>query len=214
MLRKRRVARNRRVERRQALSSQIRDLQAEVKFEARLAAKGGAQFETFFGGPNLAEWRDPIQSSLTEIQATFERDNARANRPTPPDLLSQLKAARREKVANKTRERERQMRGEVLSATRRQSRLGFPAHALAPWDPETRKANLIARRSTSKVGYVGQVKRALGYKIPPEDEEVLDEEARERLDRLEEEIRRSNESRRCEEALTERTEQGCVVKPE
>jgi hypothetical protein len=145
-----------------------------------------------------------------KLQEAFERDTARAARPTPPDLLAQLKAARREKVANKTRERERQMRGEVLTATRRQSRLGFPAHTLALWNPEERKANLLARRSPGKVGYVGQVKRALGYKIPPEEDEV-DELAREKLDRLAEEIRRSNESRRCEEALTERTAEGSVV---
>jgi hypothetical protein len=30
-------------------------------------------------------------------QAAFERDTARAARPTPPDLLAQLNAARREK---------------------------------------------------------------------------------------------------------------------
>ena len=102
------------------------------------------------------------------------------------------------------------MRGEVLSATRRQSPLGFPTHTLTLWDPETRKAKLIARRTTGKVGYVGQMKRALGYRIPPEDDEV-DELARERLDRLAEEIRWVNESRRCEEALTERTAAGSAA---
>ena len=76
----------------------------------------------------------------------------------------------------------------MLSATRRRSRLSFPSHVLAQWEPEARKANMIARRSTGTVGYVGQVKRTLGYRMPPEDEEV-DELARERLDRLAEEIR-------------------------
>ena len=121
-----------------------------------------------------------------------------------------MKAARREKVANKTREREREMRGEVLSATRRQSRLGFPMHTLTLWDPETRKAKLIARRSTGKIRYLRQVKHALGYRIPLEDDEV-DELARERLDRLAEEIRRVNRSRRCEGALTERAAEGSAV---
>jgi hypothetical protein len=204
MLHNRRAARSRRIERQRALLSQIEDLEVEDKFEDGLVEKGAAQFETCFGG-NLAAWRAPLESDLAEIQAAFNRDNARAIRPTPSDLLLQLKAARREKIANKTRERERQMRGEVLSVTRRQSRQGFPAHTLALWDPETRRANLTARRSPGKVGYVGQVKRALGYRMPPEDDEELDEAARERLDRLDEEIRRCNESRRCGEALTERT---------
>jgi hypothetical protein len=117
--------------------------------------------------------------------------------------LAQLKAARREKVANKTREHERQRRGEVLLATRRRSRLGFPAHVLARWDPEVRKAKLIARRSVGEVGYVGQVKRALGYRIPPEGDEV-DGLAREKLDLLDEELRRTNRSRRDEESVRPR----------
>ena len=121
-----------------------------------------------------------------------------------------MKAARREKVANETREHERQRRGEVLSATRRQSRLGFPAHVVARWDPEVRKAKLIARRSVGEVGYVGQVKRALGYRIPAEDSEV-DELAGEKLDRLDEELRRSNRRRRDGEAVIERTAEDSVV---
>jgi hypothetical protein len=208
MIHKRRVARRRRIERQRTILSQIEDLQVEARFEGSLAA--AARFENCFDGPHRNEWGAPLKSYLAEMQEAFERDTARAARPTPPDLLAQLKAARREKVANKTRERERQMRGEVLSVTRRQSRLGFPAHVLARWDPEVRKAKLIARRSVGEVGYVGQVKRALGYKIPPEDDE-LDELAREKLDRLDEELRRSNCSRRDEEALIERTAEDSVV---
>jgi hypothetical protein len=206
MLHKRRVARSRRVERQRALFSQIQELKVEEKFENSLAAKG-AQIERCFSAPHPATWQAPLKSSLIKLQAAFERDSARAARPTPLALLSQLKAARREKIANKTRERERQLRGEVLTATRRQSRLGFPAHTLALWDPEERKANLVARHSTGKAGYVGQVKRALGYKIPPEDDGVDDLERR-KLDQLDEEIRRINESRRRMEALTERTAEG------
>jgi len=203
MIHKRRVARRRRVERQRTILSQIQDLGVEARFEDSLAAKG-AHFEDCFNGLHRTEWWTPLKSSLTEIQAAFERDTARAARPTPPDLLAQLKAARREKVDNKTREHERQRRGEVLSATRRQSRLGFPAHVLARWEPEVRKAKLIARRSVGEVGYVGQVKRALGYRIPPEDDGV-DELSREKLDRLDEELRRGNRSRRDGGALIERT---------
>lgn len=209
MIYKRRKARRRRIERQRAIFSHITDFRIEAKFEDILAANG-AHFEDCFNGSRLGEWMAPLKSSLADIQAAFDRDTARAARPAPPELLAQLKAARREKIANKTRERQRQMRGEVLSVTRRQSRLGFPAHVLARWSPEERKANLIARRSVGKVGYVGQVKRALGYNIPPEEDEV-DELARERLDRLEEELRRSNRSRRDEEALIERAAEGSVA---
>jgi hypothetical protein len=209
MIYKRRTARRRRIEHQRAILSQIQDLQFEARFEGRLAAKG-AHFEKCFDGLHQAEWGAPLNSCLAEIQASFKRDTARAARPTPPDLLAQLKAARREKVANKTRERERQMRGEVLSATRRQSRLGFPAHVLARWDPKMRKAKLIARCSVGEVGYVGQVKRALGYRIPPDPDE-LDELTREKLDRLDDELRRINRSRRDGETPVERSAEDCVV---
>jgi len=136
-----------------------------------------------------------------DIQAAFERDAARAIRPTPLDLVRQLKAARREKVTNKTREREREARGEVLSATRYRSRLGFPAPVLARWAPEERKANLLARRSVGLVGYVGHVKRMLGYKIPSEEDQV-DKATRKGLDTLAEKIRGINQSRRNREAQT------------
>jgi hypothetical protein len=115
--------------------------------------------------------------------------------------VRQLKAARREKVANKTREREREARGEVLSATRDRSRLGFPAWVLARWTPEERKANLLARRSVGLVGYVGHVKRKLGYKIWSEEDHV-DKGTREGLDTLAEKIRIINQSRRNKEVQT------------
>jgi hypothetical protein len=126
MIHRHRVARRRRVERQRAILSQIQDLGVEARFEDSLAAKG-AHFEDYFNGLHRAEWRAPLRSCLAEIQAAFERDAARAAPSTLSDHLAQLEAARREKIAYKTREHERQRRGEVLSATRRQSRLGFPA---------------------------------------------------------------------------------------
>ena len=101
------------------------------------------------------------------------------------------------------------MRREALTATRRQSRLGFPAHVVARWDPEVRKAHLIARRSVGVAGYVGQVKRALGYKIPPDTNEVGGL-VREKLDRLDEDLRRSNRNRRDGEVLVDRTAEGML----
>lgn len=195
MIHKRRVARAKRVERQRALLSQMQDLRIEAQFEDKLTATG-AQFPRSFSGPHHAAWHSPLDARLADLNAAFKRDAARAARPTPPELVQQLKAARREKVANKTREREREARGEVLMATRRRSRLGFPAHVLARWSPEERKANLLARRSVGEVGYVGQVKRRLGYKIPPEEDRV-DEAVREKLDALAEELRRVNQSRRA-----------------
>ena len=194
MLHKRRLARSKRVERQRALFSQVQDLRLEAEFENQLEL---AEDACTFSGSHFAAWQAPLDANLAKINTSFERDTARATRPTPPELVQQLKAARREKVANKTRERQREARGEVLMSTRRRSRLGFPAHVLVRWSPEERKANLIARRSVGEVGYVGQVKRRLGYKIAPEEDRV-DEPTKKRLDALAEELRRINESRRAE----------------
>jgi hypothetical protein len=102
--------------------------------------------------------------------------------------MCQLRAARRENVTNKTLEREREPRGEVLSATRYSSRL-------ACWAPEVRKSYLLARRSVGLVGYVGHVKRKLGYKTPSEQDH-MDNATRECLDDLAENLRRINQNRR------------------
>jgi hypothetical protein len=111
---------------------QFEDLRVENQFESSLAAMGGAQFEHLFSGQqHRAAWSAPTESCLADFRAAFQRDAARAMRPTPADLLRQLRAARREKIANKTHDREREARGEVLSATRRRACLGFPAHVLA-----------------------------------------------------------------------------------
>ena len=203
MIHKRRVARARRVELQRTLFSHLEDLQAEANFESGLAAAvtedDRRSIERCFSESHFDAWHAPIASRLEQLQATFERDTLRARRPPPPELLRQLKAARREKVENKTRERVREASGEVLEATRRRARLGFPAHVLARWTPEVRRANLLARRSVGEVGYVGQVKRALGYGVPLEVDDRVDEATRERLDRLAEEVRRSNQSRRGRE---------------
>jgi len=67
-----------------------------------------------------------------------------------------------------------------------------------------RRENLIARRSVGAVGYVGAVKRKLGYGVPPGDEDQVDEATRERLDLLMEDVRKINQSRRdIEERITE-----------
>jgi len=97
--------------------------------------------------------------------------------------------------ANKTREREREVRGEVLAATHRRSGLGFPAHVLARWASAVRRAKLLVRRSVSEAEYVRQVKRVLGYGMRSEEDQV-DEAIRETGPGLAEEVWRSNRSRR------------------
>jgi hypothetical protein len=131
MIPKRHTARNRRIDSRTSKSK------TNSKAEINLAARAGAQFEHFFSEQqHRAAWSEPIGSYLADFHTAFQRDAARAMRPTPPDLLRQLRATRREKIANKTREREREARGEVPRTAGRASgslrtcwRAGRPRYA-------------------------------------------------------------------------------------
>ena len=110
----------------------------------------------------------PIKQVLREMDETFRRDQERANRPFPPELLEQIIEARRTKIRNKTREKERERRGEVLKSTLRRQRKGPPAHILAKMSPERRRMDKVAR-SLSEVGYVALVKRRLGMRLKDPD---------------------------------------------
>ena len=110
----------------------------------------------------------PIKQVLQEIEETFKRDQERANRPFPPELLDQIIEARRTKIRNKTLEKERERRGEILKSTLRRQRKGPPAHILAKMSPERRRMDKVAR-SVSEVGYVALVKRRLGMRLKDPD---------------------------------------------
>ena len=110
----------------------------------------------------------PIKQELQEIDKTFMRDQERANRPFPPELLEEIIEARRTKIRNKTREKERERRGEILKSTLRRQRKGPPAHILAKMSPKRRRMDKVAR-SLSEVGYVALVKRRLGMRLKDPD---------------------------------------------
>lgn len=134
----------------------------------------------------------------TGILETYKRDEARSRLAYPADMLEAIKQARRDKIQNKTRELDRERRGEVLRRTVRRRNKGPPAHVLATMSTEERRMDKIAR-SVSEVGYVGMVKRKLGWKL--KDPEAWKKEHgslgdKPRLDRMLEELRAENERRR------------------
>lgn len=140
----------------------------------------------------------PLAETYDGILETYKRDDARLRAPFPPTLLAAIKQARRDRVINKTRERERERHGEILPRTIRRRNKGPPAHVLAKMSLEERKMDKVAR-SVSEVGYVGMVKRRLGHKLRDRDgwkKEVGSMESRPRLDRMLKEIRDENERRR------------------
>ncbi|KAJ7212747.1 hypothetical protein B0H12DRAFT_1213443 [Mycena haematopus] len=144
-------SRDRRMARDQQLADDIFHLKREAAFEESLARfAGGASFDRVYSGDAESEWLHPLQAARAELQMLMGRD--------------MLRAARREKVANKTRERMRERRGEILRCTIERARKGPPAHVLARMTPAERRADRIIR-GVGEVGYVGMVKRRMGGKL-------------------------------------------------
>ncbi|KAI9058128.1 hypothetical protein FKP32DRAFT_1581897 [Trametes sanguinea] len=164
------VARRKARQRRQALQETLKEHMKYLEIErvvermlAQKASKEGKSIESVYldgsGG-----WTEPIAQVFKQLSRSFGLDRERANTPYPPELLEQIKAARREKVANKTREREREQRGEMTNRLLKQMRQTPPAHRLAKMSARERRMDAIAR-GASEVGYVAKVKLALGFKL-------------------------------------------------
>lgn len=143
----------------------------------------------------------PIRNMIREIYDTFQRDVDRSLTPYDPEMLGAIKRARREKIINKTRERERERRGVILPRTIRRRNQGPPAHILARMTSEQRHMDKVVRH-VSEVGYVGQVKRKLGFRLRDPEAwkvEIGRKEDKKRLDAMLEMVTNENERRReCE----------------
>jgi hypothetical protein len=130
--------------------------------------------------------------------------------PISPELLEMVRAARREKVANKTRERLREQRGEILQRTLKRARKGPPAHILVKMTPKERHWDKIAR-GVGEVGYVGLVKQRMGRKLRDGGKGLAREngadlvgEDLEKLKEMEKEYWREQETRRRRNKMLER----------
>lgn len=99
---------------------------------------------------------------MGDVSRAFERERARLNAPYPPEMLEAIKEARREKIRNKTHEGERERRGEMTNRLSKRMRQGPPAHILALMMERQKHMDHVAR-GASEVGYVGRVKRKLGF---------------------------------------------------
>ncbi|OCH88698.1 hypothetical protein OBBRIDRAFT_820076 [Obba rivulosa] len=203
MIARRRKARTRRQERFAALQELAKDVEGERTFEHILAQEEKVPFEPEFS-QNMTGWKQWISEEQRMIRNTFNLDDARARTPFPPELLETLKSARRAKVENKTRERERERSGEVLNVTLKRRRGRPPTHALVKMSEEEKHMDEVSR-SPSEVGYVAQVKRALGHKLRNPDAwkvEIGKPEDRPRLDAALQAIDAEN-ARRREQAKTD-----------
>ncbi|KAF8578492.1 hypothetical protein K439DRAFT_1528793 [Ramaria rubella] len=176
------------------------DLRRERDFEASLyehAQGNGFQFEKIYD--NLEAWYEPIDQLLDSIVTSYSLDEARARTPYSPALIQMAKQARREKIRNKTHERERERGGAILRSTILRMRKGPPAHVLSKMTPAQRERDRILR-GPSEAGYTGMIKRAAGVKLKNDRYWRLEDgepHMRAELDRVEREIRESQARRRA-----------------
>ncbi|KAJ7171821.1 hypothetical protein C8R43DRAFT_979553 [Mycena crocata] len=158
-------ARERRFARFDELYEEMKDMKLEIEFEEHAVQLVGEEgFERVYSGEAASEWLRPFEDARKDISALLDRDVARSQMPISPELREMARAARREKIANKTRERERERRGEILPRTLERARQGPPAHVLVHMTPEERHRDKVVR-GVGEVGYVGMVKRRMGIKL-------------------------------------------------
>ncbi|KAH8104732.1 hypothetical protein BXZ70DRAFT_612206 [Cristinia sonorae] len=167
MIHKRRQASTRQWESLGEADIMLQDLKLEAEFEKSLAGaarREGVKFDPVFGD-DIGAWRRPISDLKTANWQRIDEGNRRREMPYTTEMLAQIKQARREKVANKTRELQREAHGEVLRRTIFRRRAGPPAHVLAKMTPVQKHMDKVSRSSVSEVGYVGMVKKKLGWKL-------------------------------------------------
>ncbi|KAF8325356.1 hypothetical protein F5887DRAFT_926193, partial [Amanita rubescens] len=153
----------------------------------RKEKKGWKEVEPVFS--NVDEWMEPITTSLKELEAAGKRGYERVVKPVPDWLKQAVRKARTERIANKTRELERERRGEILPRTIKRRRKGPPAHILAKMTAEEKEMDRVVRH------------RKMGMKMRDPDAWRVEvgctrgEEGR-RLKKLVEDVRTENERRR------------------
>lgn len=199
MIRYRIESHARRNDRHQMYLRTIADIRCDCNIEAEAIkslppSKCG---ETIFAG-YYDEWTKPYKEQLTLISQAYERGTRRAKTPFPQALLDQMKEARRERIRNKTKERAREIRGEMTRSLCTRLRKGPPAHVLSRMSPEQRRLDQFARHP-SEVGYTALAKQRLGRGLVNPDAWVVEESRGKEaeLDSIAAVIRCQNESKRA-----------------
>ncbi|KAJ7461819.1 hypothetical protein B0H11DRAFT_1735748 [Mycena galericulata] len=199
IIRTRMRTRERRMGRMEQLTEDINDLRAEAAFEEALGE--AHDLRRVYSGEAAREWVGPLYVAQRELSVFLARDLERQKTPISPELQEIARAARREKIANKTRERMRERRGEVLSCTVKRARQGPPAHVLVHMSPTQRHVDKVVRR-VGEVGYTGLVKLRAGVKLRDagaglarENSLDIEGERAERMRELEKEYQRERTTR-------------------
>ncbi|KAJ7126155.1 hypothetical protein C8R44DRAFT_781185 [Mycena epipterygia] len=187
-------ARVKRYERLERLDEEIQYLRGEAAFEEHGIQLTGESARVY-SGDAADGWLSPLLQMKREIMGRLALDHERSITPVSPELQEMLRAARREKIANKTRENLRERRGEITRRMLKRARKGPPAHVLVHMTPSERRIDKVVR-GVGEVGYVGMLKRKVGFKLRDggkglarENGTDLEGEQLERLKEMEKEYR-------------------------
>lgn len=183
MIRRRRDARQRRLDRSEGYKEWRDYLVAERNFEEQLHKRAKQKpLDVEFRDPSWGKWllsKCPTHGQFTphsffvvknadahigSVMASVRREEDMAKMKISPELWAIVKEARREKIANKTREKEREGRGELTNHAMKRMRQGLPAHLIS-----TRGQSGVERdkwiKDPSEGGYAGRMKKASGMKL-------------------------------------------------
>ncbi|KAF8919403.1 hypothetical protein CPB85DRAFT_1276544 [Mucidula mucida] len=147
-------------QKKERISSLVADLEHEADFESRLIAPSQRFFQPF-----MREWAAPLQAESQSHHAWLQTAINRGKSTFSQPLFNQIIQARREKIANKTKERKRERAGEILKGTAKRSATGPPAHVLAKFSPKQKQFAKDIRMGVSQVGYHGMVKSRKGMNL-------------------------------------------------
>ncbi|KAF9045790.1 hypothetical protein BDZ89DRAFT_137027 [Hymenopellis radicata] len=151
-------------QKRERISSLVADLKHEADFESRLIAPKQQFFQPF-----MSQWAAPLHAEYKFHQAWLTAAINRGKSTFSQPLFNQIIQARRDKIANKTKERNRERAGEILKGTAKRSATGPPAHVLAKFSPRQKQFAKDIRMGVSQVGCHGMVKSRKGMNLEPRE---------------------------------------------
>lgn len=166
----------------------------------RLLREERLSWTPVYTGEAKSQWDEPLLKRQAELKECMMRDISRYRATPPAGLVLQGKQARRDKVTNKTSQRQRERSGEVTATTLKRRRSAPPAHIRELMTPRQLLMDR-AIREPSEGGWSGAVKAHMGVRMHmPQKWKAEggweDEEKKKLLDDMEREIRAENERRR------------------
>ncbi|KAF9049102.1 hypothetical protein BJ165DRAFT_1343537 [Panaeolus papilionaceus] len=168
MILSRRKARDKRMTRQDAANTTLRDLKVERELEENLMQEarklGKGEPEKVYRDDAYLEWISPLKQTLAGLSQSYVLDAKRASTPYSPELLATIFEARREKIRNKTNQRQREARGEYFPLTLKRMRSKPPSHVWQTMTPKQRDIQHVLRKPT-KIGWTGEIRRRYGLNL-------------------------------------------------